>query len=102
MEKNYTVRVITKDGRDTTAEHVTKIDYNFNHGTMLSLSYTNEDDKRCYMVVDKSVIHTIHILDHRTYDDGNDQPPEEEENSRDLSLGQRFETGYFERTDTIL
>lgn len=72
MNKRLTVDIVTKTGRTYTFNDVTKINYNFNHGTMINIAMDQKDETREFSTFLKSNIEAIRVCT-RTSDDGNDQ-----------------------------
>lgn len=75
MNKKLTVDIVTKTGRTYTFNDVAKINYNFNHGTMINIATDQKDRTRKFSTFLKSNIEVIGVC---TNDDGNDRDAYEE------------------------
>lgn len=72
MKKDLHVEVNTKTGRTYIYDNVIKINYNFNHGTMINIAVRSENGKRAFKVFSKKDVEAIGVVI-PTEDDGNNQ-----------------------------
>lgn len=77
MKKDLHVEVNTKTGRTYTYNNVIKINYNFNHGSMINIAVRSENGERVFKVFSKKDIEAIGVII-PTADSGNDQEVYEE------------------------
>lgn len=77
MKKDLHVEVNTKTGRTYTYDNVIKINYNFNHGSMINIAVRSENGERAFKVFSKKDVEAIGVIIPTT-DDGNDQEIYEE------------------------
>lgn len=77
MKKDLHVEVNTKTGRTYTYDNVIKINYNFNHGTMINIAVRSENGERVFKVFSKKDVEAIGVVV-PTEDGGNDQEVYEE------------------------
>lgn len=103
MNKKLTVDIVTKTGRTYAFNNVAKINYNFNHGTMINIAVDQKDGTRKFSTFSKSNIEVIGVC---TNDDGNDQYAYEENgndnylsNDNDYSEPVDYDTVYDEVPD---
>lgn len=82
MKKDLHVEVNTKTGRTHTYDNVIKINYNFNHGTMINIAVRSENGERAFKVFSKKDVEAIGVVI-PTEDDGNDQEVYEENGAYD-------------------
>lgn len=95
MNKKLTVDIVTKTGRAYTFDNVAKINYNFNHGTMINIATDQKDGARKFSTFLKSNIEAIGVCT-STNDDGNDQDVHEE----NVDYSPDIDNGYNEDTDS--
>lgn len=77
MKKNLHVEVTTKSGHTYIYNDVIKINYNFNHGTMINIAVRSENGERVFKVFSKKDVEAIGVVV-PTADGGNDQEVYEE------------------------